>query len=129
MIGKLIRCVKCNDLINMTEWDFLPEYIWNSGSIKEIEGNDRDTFLHRHKGHEMQELTPVSPLLSDMPYTEPVKTCYFEATNGKERFLIKRWRNKIDNPFAYKIINGRIEITNEKVHVQTDADGKKPLFF
>ncbi|MBW2040139.1 MAG: hypothetical protein JRI46_11230 [Deltaproteobacteria bacterium] len=121
MMGKLVRCIKCNEVMNMTEWDSYPEYIWNSGEIKEIEMNDREAFLHRHKGHEMEELTPVTPPISDKPYIEPMKTCYFEASNGNKRFLVQMWRNKIDNPFAYKIIKGRIEIKNEKVQVQTEA--------
>ncbi|KPJ69405.1 MAG: hypothetical protein AMJ45_00160, partial [Syntrophobacter sp. DG_60] len=51
--------------------------------------------------------------------------CYFEATNGNERFLIKRWRSKIDAPFAYKIIRGRIKIKNVKVQVQAKAIKKQ----
>lgn len=125
MIGKLIRCIQCNEVINMTEWDFSPQYIWNEGEIKEIKMNDRKAFLQRHKGHKMEELTPVTSLISNKPYTEPVKACYFEATNGNERFLIKRWRSKIDAPFAYKIIKGRIKIENVRVQVQAEAIKKQ----
>ena len=125
MTGKLIRCIQCNEIMNMTEWDFFPQYIWNEGEIKEIKMNDRKAFLQRHKGHEMEELTPVTSLISNKPYTEPVKACYFEATNGNERFLIKRWRSKIDAPFAYKIIKGKIKIKNVKVQVQAKAIKKQ----
>ncbi len=113
--------------MNITEWDFCPQYIWDGGEIKEIEMNDRKAFFQKHQGHEMEELTPVTPLISDKPYTEALKACYFEATNGDERFLIKKWRGKIDAPFAYKIIRGRIEIKNVKVQVQSEAIKKQIL--
>lgn len=122
MMGTLIRCIKCNAIMNMTEWDFLPHYTWNEGEeIKEIATNDRKSFLQRHHGHKTEKLTPLTPPISDKPYTEPLKTCYFEATNGTERFLIKRWRNKIDAPLVYEIIEGSIELRNGTVQAQTEA--------
>jgi hypothetical protein len=121
MMGTLIRCTKCNAIMNMTEWDFYPRYAWNEGEIKELAMDDRKAFLQRHRGHKTEELIPLTPPVSDKPYTEPLKTCYFEATNGVERFLIKRWRTKVDDPFAYEIIEGSIEFTNGTVHAQTAA--------
>jgi hypothetical protein len=122
MIGKLIRCTECNAIINMTEGDFYPSYTWNNeGELKEIAMDDRKAFRQKHKGHKTEKLTPLTPPISDKPYTEPLKTCYFEATSGNERFLIKRWRSKIDEPFAYEIIEGSIEIKNGRVRAQTAA--------
>jgi hypothetical protein len=125
MMGTLIRCTECNAIMNMTEWDLSPHYAWNEGEIKELEMDDRKAFLQRHRGHKTEELTPLTPPISDKPYAEPLKTCYFEATNGAERFLIKRWRDKIDDPFAYEIIEGSIELTNGTVHAQTEAIKKQ----
>ena len=122
MIGKLIRCTKCNAIINMTEGDFYPSYTWNNeGELKETAMDDRKAFRQKHKGHKTEKLIPLTPPISDKPYIEPLKTCYFEATNGTERFLIKRWRSKIDEPFAYEIIEGRIAIKNGRVRAQTSA--------
>ena len=126
MMGTLIRCTECNAIINMTEWDLSPHYAWDGGEIKEIEMDDRKAFLQKHQGHKTEKLAPLTPPISDKPYTEPLKTCYFEATNGAERFLIKRWRNMIDDPFAYEIIEGSIELTNGTVHAQTE-DIKKQI--
>jgi hypothetical protein len=125
MMGTLIRCTECNAIMNMTEWDLYPHYAWNEGEIKELEMDDRKAFLQRHRGHNTEELTLLTPPISDKPYTEPLKTGYFEATNGTERFLIKRWRTKIDDPFAYKIIEGSIELMNGTVHAQTEAIKKQ----
>lgn len=121
MIGTLIRCIDCNTVVNMTEWDLCPHYAWHKGEIEEQEANDRETFLQRHKGHNIEELVPLTPPISDKPYTEPLKTAYFEATNGKRRFLIKRWRSTIDAPLAYEIIEGSIVLTNGKVRAQAEA--------
>jgi hypothetical protein len=125
MIGTLIRCIRCNEVINMTEWDRSPHYTWHEGEIKEQEGDDRQTFFQRHKGHKTEELIPLTPLISDKPYAEPLKASYFEATNGRRRFVIKRWRNAIGDPLAYEIIDGRLEVTNKKVRVQTEAIKKQ----
>jgi hypothetical protein len=121
MMGTLIRCIDCNKVINMTEEDFSPHYTWHEGEIEEQEGNDRQTFLQQHKGHKTEQLIPLTSPISDKPYAEPLKIAYFEATNGKRRFLIKRWRSTIDDPLIYEIIEGSIVVTNGKVRAQTEA--------
>lgn len=125
MMGTLIRCIDCNNVINMTEGDFSPHYEWHEGEIKEQEVNDRQIFLQRHKGHKTERLIPITSPISDKPYAEPLKIAYFEATNGKRRFLIKRWRSTIDDPVIYEIIDGSIALTNGKVRAQTEAIKKQ----
>lgn len=124
-MGTLIRCTTCNAIMHMTEGDFSPHYTWNGGEIKKIEMDDRKAFLEKHKGHNTEHLTPLTPPISDKPYNEPLKTSYFEATNGNERFLIKRWRTKIEDPFAYEIIEGSIKLTNGTLRIQTSAIKKQ----
>jgi hypothetical protein len=125
MMGTLIHCIDCNKVIHLTEWDFCTHYEWQEGEIKEQEGNDRKAFEQRHKNHRIEELTPVTPAISDKPYAEPLKVSYFEASNGKQRFVIKRWRNTIDDPCEYEVIDGRLEITQGKARVQTEAIKKQ----
>jgi hypothetical protein len=125
MMGTLIHCIDCNKVINKTEWDLCTPYEWDEGEIKEQEDYDRKAFEQRHKNHRIEELIPVTPPISDKPYAEPIKISYFEASNGKRRFLIKRWRNTIDDPCTYEIIDGRLEIAHSKVRVQTEAIKKQ----
>ena len=125
MMGTLIRCIKCNAIMHMTEGDSSPHYAWNDGEINEITTDDRKTFLQKHKDHPTEHLTPLTPPISDKPYNEPLKTSYFEATNGTERFLIKRWRTKIEDPFAYEIIEGSIKLTNGTLRIQASAITKQ----
>lgn len=124
-MGTLIRCIDCNKVINMTEWDFCAHHEWREGEIKELEGNDRKAFEQRHKNHMTEELTPVTPAISDKPHAEPLKVSYLEASNGNRRYLIKRWRRTIDDPCKYEIIDGRLQITHGKVSVQTEAIKKQ----
>jgi hypothetical protein len=109
----------------MTPWDFHPHYAWHEGEIKEQEGNDRQAFLQRHKGHQIEELIPLSGPISDKPYTEPLKIAYFEVTNGKRRSVIKRWRSTIDDPLTYEIIEGSLDLRRAKVCAQTEAIKKQ----
>jgi hypothetical protein len=125
MMGTLIRCIDCNKVINMTAWDLCPHYEWHDGEVREQEGNDREAFEQRHKDHRTEELIPLTSPISDKPYAEPLKTAYFEASNGKRRFLIKRWRSTIDDPCAYEIIDGRLEIEHGKLRAQTEAIKKQ----
>jgi hypothetical protein len=125
MMGTLIHCIDCNKVFNMTEWDLCTHYEWDKGEITEQEGNDREDFEQRHKNHKTEELNLVTPPISDKPYAEPLKIAYFEATNGKRRFLIKRWRSTIDDPCAYEIIDGRLEIENGKLRTQAEAIKKQ----
>ena len=125
MMDTLIRCTTCNAIMHMTEGDFTPHYVSNGGEIKEIETDDRKAFLQKHQGHNTEQLIPLTPPISDKPYSEPLKTSYFEATNGTKRFLIKRWRKKIEDPFVYEIIEGRIALTNGSLRVQTAAIKKQ----
>lgn len=127
MRGTLIRCIDCNKIINMTEWDHCPHYTWHNGEIEEQEGKEREIFLKKHKGHKTEQLIPLTPPLSDKPYTDPLKSSYFMTTNGKRRFLIKRWRTKINDPLTYEIIDGSMIITNGKVRVQTEAIKKQMM--
>jgi hypothetical protein len=125
MMGTLIHCIDCNKVIHMMKWDLCTHDEWQQAEIKEQEGNDRKAFEQRHKNHRTEELTPVTPAISDKPYAEPLKVSYFEASNGKQRFVIKRWRNTIDDPYDYEVIDGRLEITHGEIRVQTEAIKKQ----
>jgi len=125
MRGILIRCIDCNQIINMTEWDHCPHYTWHNEEIEEQKGTEREIFLEEHTGHKTEQLIPLSPPLSDKPYREPLKTSYFMATNGEQRFLIKQWRTRINDPLTYEIIDGSIVLANGKIRVQTEAIKKQ----
>jgi hypothetical protein len=125
MMETLIYCIDCNEVIHMSEWNARTHDEWQTAEIKEQEVNERKAFVQRHKNHRTEELTPVTPPISDKPYGEPLKVSYFEASNGKRRFLIKRWRNTIDDPCEYEVIDGRLEISHGTARVQAEAIKKQ----
>jgi len=67
-------------------------------------------------------------------YFEPVKTSFFKATNGRENFVIKKFRERIDEPLKYQLIPGDyslkcvdIEIQSEEISRQLQREVKPPL--
>lgn len=123
----LLRCVECNELFQMTDYDSSPEYqVTENGEIHEIPRDERRSFLAYHKGHKIERLkVKEGSLISDQPYMEPIKTTYFKATNGKENFVIKRWRDSIDSPMRYELIKGDIVLINEELGVQVEEISKQ----
>jgi hypothetical protein len=59
--------------------------------------------------------------VSEKAYIEPVKVSYFRATNGKEKFVVKKFREKIDEPLKYQIIPGDYFLRCQGIEVQGDA--------
>ncbi len=99
----------------MTE---LPEYD-RSSSFKTLEKDDYQEFLNRHRGHRLEELTLIEDsIVSESDYGEPVKVSYFKATNGREQFVIKRFRNKIDEPLKYAIVPGDYRLRCVSLSIQ-----------
>jgi hypothetical protein len=69
--------------------------------------------------------------VSEKAYLEPIKVSYFRATNGKERFVIKKYREKIDEPLRYQLIAGDyhlkcigVKIQEKEIARQLEAEFK-----
>ncbi len=123
MVEKLIRCTRCNTIIpqfgpfgDFEEVSLLPGVEWSSEDLDE-----QKEFLNRHHGHPLEELI-INPetFISDKPSYEPLKVAYVEASNGKQRFLIKRTRAAFDWPAFYELIQGRIKIVDVSLEIQED---------
>lgn len=136
MESRLLRCTECNEIINMTEHDFSAEYHYDKEKdcFIELVRNDREPFITKHKSHKVEELkVNRDSYISDRFYSEPLKTSYFETTNGREDFVIKRWRDKIESPLRYEIVKGYIEVTNksavhgENIIKQIQAEINPPI--
>ena len=100
---KLIRCVDCNEVIPLSTYDFYPEYLYDAekGIFEERKRDDRKSFEAKHQRHHVEELSIIEgSFISEDPYLEPLKTGYFEVTNGCENFVVKKWRNDIHAPLT-----------------------------
>ncbi len=129
MIERFIRCRQCNQILPVPRLfgDFedpalLPGVEWSpEDSIF------RREFIGFHGDHPQEELR-IDPetIFSEKPSFEPVKTSYFEATNGRDKFLIKRTKPGLERPARYEILPGQMEISNLALKIQ-EADLRRQI--
>ena len=136
-MNELIRCINCDEVFLKTPFDQWPEYEPHSGgsfeSFRTVERDDFQDFLKKHDGHQLEDLKILEDsFISEKDYAEPVKTSYFKATNGKESFVVRKNREKIDRPLKYQLIHGdyslrctAIEIQSKEITKQLNMEFKK----
>jgi len=115
MVEKLLRCIQCNqviplygEFIDANANAHLPGVVWGDDDLKL-----KEEFFLIHNEHPLEELTvDFDTYISDKPTFELIKVSYFEATNGRERFLVKRSRERFDQSAHYEIIPGKLKISN-----------------
>ena len=106
-------------------FDEPPEYRLDANlspvHFQSVERDDFKDFLSRHRGHLLENLDVVEDsYVSEKAYAEPVKTSFFKATNGKEKFVIKKFRERIDEPLKYELVSGDFHL--QCVSVETQAE-------
>src|SRR4030066_781909 len=138
-MNQLIRCKNCDEIFMKTLFDQYPEYEFDSGrfleNVRSIERDDFQDFLIHHHGHQLEHLDIIEDsFVSEKAYSEPIKTSFFKATNGKEKFVIKKFRENINEPLKYQVISGdfslkctAIEIQGEEISQQLKREIKPPL--
>ena len=138
-MNQLIRCRKCDQIFMKSPFDRYPEYELGPDRTPEdfqgIERDDFQDFLIHHQGHQLEHLNIIEDsYVSEMAYSEPVKTSFFKATNGRERFVIKKFRERIDEPLKYQLIPGdyslrciAVEIQSEEISRQLERELKPPV--
>jgi hypothetical protein len=130
-----VRCINCDEITPKTPFDQCPEYDINGSfeSFKTLEKDDFKDFLQNHHGHRLENLKILEDsYISEKDYAEPVKTSYFKATNGRESFVVKKFRENIDEPLKYQLIYGDyslkcvgIEIQSKEIVKQLNSEFKK----
>lgn len=120
---RLIHCNDCNTIHALTPFDNAPEYrsagFGSEGS--RIEKNDGAYFDCRHSNHHQEELRIIDPeQYSEGAYFDPCRITYLTATNGKETFLIKKWRETVTEALRYDLVKGRLEVKST-ASIQEDA--------
>jgi hypothetical protein len=117
---KLLRCADCNVIYEITPFDQCPEYAvsGDAGEYHEIRKNDLADFERSHRGHRQEHLSVVEgSQYSEGAYFDPLRVTYLEVTNGKEVFLVKRWRKTIAEAMRYELVEGHMEV-NRTVEIQ-----------
>jgi hypothetical protein len=131
-MNQLIHCITCDALFLRTPFDQEPEYEYAAAvsfaSDQPIERDDFKDFMKNHHGHRMEDLTILEhSSVSDKDYAEPVKVSYFRATNGKENFVVRKFREKIGEPLRYELIAGDYSVTCVSLDVQAREIEKQML--
>ena len=125
-MNQLIRCTHCDEIFLKTPYDQWPEYEPSSSlspdPSRSVERDDFKAFLGNHQGHPLEELKIIEEsFVSEKAYAEPVKISYFKATNGKEHFVIKKFRDQISEPLRYQLIHGDYFLKCVGIGIQTEA--------
>jgi len=138
-MNQLIRCKNCDEIFMKTPFDQSPEYEFDPGrsleNFRSIERDDFQDFLIHHHGHRLENLKIIEDsFVSEKVYSEPIKASFFKATNGKEKFVIKKFRERIDEPLKYLLFPGdysmkciALEIQSEEISKQLKRELKPPL--
>ena len=122
-----------------TPFDQYPEYEFGSDrsldNFRSVERDDFQEFLIHHHGHRLENLKIIEDsFVSEKAYSEPIKASFFKATNGKEKFVVKKFRERIDEPLKYLLIPGdyslkciTVEAQSEEIAKQLKRELKPPL--
>jgi hypothetical protein len=130
MTKELIRCTRCNSLFLKTPFDREPEYdlpsSFQADAIRSLDRDDFNDFMKAHEGHRLEELSiHEDSSISDKDYIEPVKVSYFRATNGKEKFVVKKFREKIGEPLRYEVMAADYSLKCVSLAVEAKAIEKQ----
>jgi hypothetical protein len=138
-MNQLIRCMNCDQIFMKSPYDEYPEYELGSDrpleTFQSTERNDFQDFLTHHDGHQLENLKIIEDsYVSEKAYSEPIKTSFFKATNGREKFVIKKSRERIDEPLKYQLVHGdyslkciAVEIQSEEISKQLERELNPPL--
>jgi hypothetical protein len=129
-MNQLIHCINCHEIYLRTPLDQTAQYEWEPlASLRETQGIEKDDFqdfLRNHRGHQLEDLRIIEDsFVSEKCYSEPVKVSYFKATNGREHFVVKRFRERIDQPLRYQLIRGDYSLKCIDLQVQSEAIRKQ----
>jgi hypothetical protein len=125
-MNRFLRCIDCGEGFMKTPFDQCPEYECDpnhpSEPVQVIKKDDFQEFLTTHHGHRLEDLEIIeNSFVTEKKYLEPVKTSYFRATNSKkEKFVIKRVRERIEEKVRYEIIPGDYFLECTGVEVQSE---------
>ena len=129
-MNQVIHCISCDKIFVRTPFDQWPEYRLDQNhparAIQVMEKDDFKLFLEDHRGHQLEDLKILEDsYISEKPYYEPTKISYVKATNGKESFVIKKFREKIKDPLTYQLIAGDYSLKCISIEMEEEPISKQ----
>jgi len=121
MSKRLLRCADCNRLLLLGPHNRAPSYRFEASNLDPIElyCDDEAEFRGQHEGHAMDEVSLIEgSYVSTGTWGDPMREGYFEATDGKNVFVVRRWRTRLDRPVTYEVVPGVLDVQPVSIEVQ-----------
>lgn len=126
---KYIWCRNCNEIHHVTPFDGAPRYEFDRGEQMEFPMDDRRAFLQRHFGHRLDALQGVGERrFAAGQAMDPMSVGYVEVTNGKESFVLRSFRNRIEEPLHFELIRARLKPAGASVSIRENEIRKEMKF-
>lgn len=99
---ELYRCLDCQQVFSVIQ---MPE----NRAIQMDGSEEANAEWSGHRDHQLEVLKPLEDsVISREPYDNPLRTVYFMASNGKERFLVIRKKSGLYDSCRYELRRGSI---------------------
>jgi hypothetical protein len=123
---RFIRCCVCDAIHHVSPFDKAPVYVCLGNQLQEQATDDWRAFMERHAGHRLEPLNATGEKF--FPYAsplDPMSVAYMELTNGRDRYLVRRARGRIQEPMSYELIAGQLVEAGLSVEVQENEIKKE----
>lgn len=108
---RFLYCRDCNAVHHLTPFDNAPVYEFQDRTVREIRADDRRSFLKRHTGHRLEELTSlIEEHFRSAQFFDPMKIGYIEASNGTESFILRSSRRTVAEPLTYEVMPRQLKL-------------------
>jgi hypothetical protein len=85
---------------------------------REACADDLGEFRREHRGHELEVVRRLPAASTyDRPAWDPMATEWFQVTSGNEAFLVRSWRNSIEEPRQRQLQPGSIPAEHSSVEI------------
>lgn len=123
---KFIWCRNCNEIHHMSLFDKAPEYSVDQGEEIEVPMDDWGMFMKRHAGHNLQALRSVGERYRPGGKAmDPMKVEYIEVTDAKDWYVVRSFRDSVEDPLSFVIVPGRLKSTGVSVQIRENEIRKE----
>lgn len=124
--SKFIWCRRCDAVHRVTPFERAPVFECCEGEIAETPADDWRDFMALHAGHTLEPLVGTGNDYSPGGSAgDPMAVAYLEASNGKEKVLLRRSRRSIDEPVRYEVFDGQLVENRWSLEIQENEIRKE----
>jgi hypothetical protein len=111
---EFVYCRDCDAIHRVSPFDKVPNHVYFSDGTVQTASDDWRAFVETHGGHKLEPLQltrEIHPRAAAA--ANPIGAIYLEATNGRERYLLRRFRKAVEEPFTYHVLAGTTADANK----------------